>query len=157
MEQDEHKREMLNVEDVLALLRAEVAKSGSQIEWARQHGVDRSCVCAAINGTKPLQPKIIRALGLKATIAYSACEGETYRPSAHGREQSWLFVNAKAAASVVSAGDRDRRTPQKSAHLLSFVQSASNRVRSPSSTARGRCSSFSLDTAFGFDAVTFEA
>jgi hypothetical protein len=45
----------------------------------------------------------------------------------------------------------------KSAHLLSFVQSASNRVRSPSSTARGHCSSFSLDTAFGFDAVTFEA
>jgi hypothetical protein len=71
MEQDEHEREMLNVEDVLALLRAEVAKSGSQIEWARQHGVDRSCVCAAINGSKPLQPKIIRALGLKATIAYT--------------------------------------------------------------------------------------
>jgi hypothetical protein len=71
MEQDEHEREMLNAEDVLALLRAEVAKSGSQIEWARQHGVDRSCVCAAINGTKPLQPKIIRALGLKATIAYT--------------------------------------------------------------------------------------
>jgi len=45
----------------------------------------------------------------------------------------------------------------KSAHLPSFVQSASTAVRSPSSTARGRCSSFSLDTAFGFDAVTFEA
>jgi hypothetical protein len=71
MEQDEHGHELLNVEDVLALLRAEVAKSGSQIEWARQHSVDRSCVCAAINGTKPLQPKIIRALGLKATIAYT--------------------------------------------------------------------------------------
>lgn len=71
MERDEHGHELLNIEDVLALLRAEVAKSGSQIEWARQHGVDRSCVCAAINGTKPLQPKIIRALGLKATIAYT--------------------------------------------------------------------------------------
>jgi hypothetical protein len=71
MRRDEHELELLHVEDVLALLRAEVAKSGSQTEWARHHGVDRSCVCAALNGNKPLQPKIIRALGLKATIAYT--------------------------------------------------------------------------------------
>jgi hypothetical protein len=71
MGRGEHELEVLNAQDVLALLRAEVAKSGSQSKWARQHGVDRSVVSAVINGTKPLQPKIIRALGLKGTIAYA--------------------------------------------------------------------------------------
>jgi hypothetical protein len=65
------KRQLLDDKDVLALLKAEIAKAGSQSTWARQHRVDRPSVCATLNGNKKTSPQLIKALGLKKIVVYT--------------------------------------------------------------------------------------
>jgi hypothetical protein len=65
----EHK--LLTVDDVRELLRAEIDKAGTQTAWARRARVNRSIACAILAGKKTLQPKIVKALGLKKVIAYT--------------------------------------------------------------------------------------
>jgi hypothetical protein len=65
------KPEWLEHKDVLALLKAEVAKAGSQTAWAKQHRVDRPSVCAALNGLKKTSPQLIKALGLRKIVLYA--------------------------------------------------------------------------------------
>jgi hypothetical protein len=63
--------ELLTVADVRELLRAEIDKAGTQTAWARRARVNRSIACAILAGKKTLQPKIVKALGLKKVIAYT--------------------------------------------------------------------------------------
>jgi hypothetical protein len=67
----EAKPTLLTTGDVRDLLRAEVARTGTQTEWARQRRVDRSIVCSFLTGGKTLQPRIVKALGLRKIIAYT--------------------------------------------------------------------------------------
>jgi len=62
---------LLNKQEVVNLLRKEIAKAGSQSEWARRTGIHRTALSALLNGRKGLQPKILAALGLKKVVAYS--------------------------------------------------------------------------------------
>jgi hypothetical protein len=62
---------ILDSEDVLDLLRSELAKTGSQRQWAKKNGVSRPTVCATLGGYRQLQPKILTALGLKKIDAYT--------------------------------------------------------------------------------------
>ncbi len=64
------KRERFDDKGVLALLKAEIAKAGSQTAWARRHRVDRPSVCAALNGQKKTSPQILKALGLRKVVRY---------------------------------------------------------------------------------------
>jgi hypothetical protein len=61
---------LLVYEDVMKLLRAEIAGAGSQSKWARKKRVNRSVVNNAVSGRGGLQPKILAALGLEAITVY---------------------------------------------------------------------------------------
>jgi hypothetical protein len=61
---------LLEYEDVPEILRLEVAKVGSQERWAKRNGANRSTVSAALNGYRRIQPKFLKALGLKRIDAY---------------------------------------------------------------------------------------
>ena len=63
--------QLLSVDDVRELLRAEIDKAGTQTAWARRARVNRSIACSILAGKKTLQPKIVKALGLKKVIAYT--------------------------------------------------------------------------------------
>src|SRR5215475_1137838 len=52
-------------------MRAAIAEAGSQSEWARRKGINRTAVSAILNGRKGLQPKIVAALQLKKVEAYT--------------------------------------------------------------------------------------
>jgi hypothetical protein len=58
-------------DDVLELLRSEVAKAGSQLKWAKDNGVSRPDVCRVLGGYRKVEPKILEALGLKKIDAYT--------------------------------------------------------------------------------------
>jgi len=62
---------LMDRDDVLNLLRAEIAKAGSQSEWARKSGVHRTAINAILKGRKKVQHKLIVALGLKKIEAYT--------------------------------------------------------------------------------------
>lgn len=57
--------ELLDHDDVLDLLRSEIAKVGSQSEWAKEHRVDRPIVNRILSGQRNIQPKVTDALGLE--------------------------------------------------------------------------------------------
>jgi DNA invertase Pin-like site-specific DNA recombinase len=66
-----NKPALLDKDDVLRLMRAAIAEAGSQSEWARRKGINRTAVSAILNGRKGLQPKIVAALQLKKVEAYA--------------------------------------------------------------------------------------
>jgi DNA-binding phage protein len=62
----------MRVEDVLALLRRDIDRVGSQAEWARQTGIDRSMINLVLNGQRLPPLKLCQALGLKWVITNQA-------------------------------------------------------------------------------------
>ena len=66
-----NKPSLLDKDDVLKLMRAAIAEAGSQSEWARRKGINRTAVSAILNGRKGLQPKIVAALQLRKVEAYT--------------------------------------------------------------------------------------
>jgi hypothetical protein len=62
------KRQLLSHEDVVQLLRDEVDKAGTESEWARRTGANRTSLNLALNGRVGLQKNILDALGLKKVI-----------------------------------------------------------------------------------------
>jgi hypothetical protein len=62
---------ILDFDDAVHLLKSEIDKAGSQRRWAKENGVNRPMVCAALGGYRRLQPKILKALGLKKVDAYT--------------------------------------------------------------------------------------
>jgi len=65
------KRQVLEYDEVLELLRSEVRKTGSQRKWAAEKGVSRPDVSRALGGHAKIKPKILEVLGLKKIDAYT--------------------------------------------------------------------------------------
>lgn len=59
---------ILEVEDVLALLRSEVKRAGGQVAWSKKTGVSRIVLNKALTGRRPLTPSIIAALNLRVVF-----------------------------------------------------------------------------------------
>jgi hypothetical protein len=62
------KRELLSYEDVVQLLRAEIDRAGTESEWARRTGANRTSLNLALKGRVGLQKNILDALGLKKVV-----------------------------------------------------------------------------------------
>jgi DNA-binding phage protein len=56
---------MLDLDDVVCLLRSEVNRAGGQAAWAKATGVNRVLVNRALSGQRPPTKKMINALGLR--------------------------------------------------------------------------------------------
>ena len=62
----QHDTGMLTEErDIILLLRSEVEKAGSQFDWARRKGINRTMLNKVINRRKPIPPSIRNALKLR--------------------------------------------------------------------------------------------
>ena len=59
---------VLEAKDVLALLRSEIARAGSQAAWAKQAGVSRIVVNKILNGRGFPTKKILKALKLRTVF-----------------------------------------------------------------------------------------
>jgi hypothetical protein len=55
---------------VLQLLHREIRKAGSQAEWARRNGIDRTYLNKVINGRKSPGPAILNALKIEKLDVY---------------------------------------------------------------------------------------
>jgi hypothetical protein len=62
--------EFLLFEDVMNLLRNEIAAAGNQTEWARKKRLNRTTLNAILRGRRKLQPKLLKALGLEKITVY---------------------------------------------------------------------------------------
>jgi hypothetical protein len=56
-------------DDVVRLLGAAVEREGSQVAFARRHGVDRVFLNMVLNGKRPASGAIAKALGLHKVYA----------------------------------------------------------------------------------------
>jgi ribosomal protein L30/L7E len=63
-------KRLLRFEEVVRLLREEVAKGGGQAEWARKTGVNRANMNSTVTGKKPPTKDTLRVLGLQKVFAY---------------------------------------------------------------------------------------
>ena len=60
-----HARPVLELQDVLRLLRSEIKRAGSQRRFAREASVNISVVSRTLTGQVPPSQKILRALKLR--------------------------------------------------------------------------------------------
>jgi hypothetical protein len=56
---------VLEVEDVIRLLRSEVEHAGGQAAWAKKAHIDRTRINSVLNGRRHLTKSIIAALNLR--------------------------------------------------------------------------------------------
>ena len=56
---------VLEIDDVVRLLRSEVDRAGGQVAWAKEVGVDRVLVNRILNDQRPPTKSIINALNLR--------------------------------------------------------------------------------------------
>jgi hypothetical protein len=54
-----------NHDEVVRLLKAAVKREGSQLAYAKRHGVDRAHLNQILNGKKQAGPTFLKALGLR--------------------------------------------------------------------------------------------
>jgi hypothetical protein len=59
---------ILNIEDVLELLRRDINRVGGQSEWARQTGIERTLISRVLNGRRLPPSQLCRALGLEWVV-----------------------------------------------------------------------------------------
>jgi hypothetical protein len=59
---------ILGQKDIVQLLQFEVERAGSQMAWAKKHGVDRPKVNKVLHSAMPPTPSIIRALRLRIVV-----------------------------------------------------------------------------------------
>ena len=69
------------------MLRSEVKRMGSQSAFAKAAGVDRATVCKILQGRRPLQPKILRALNVRMVFV-SVNKNEPARKHSVSRKAS---------------------------------------------------------------------
>jgi hypothetical protein len=62
---------ILEVKDIVPLLRAEVRRAGSVGAWSRKNGVHRTIVSKVLNHLKPPTKSIAKALKLRAVFVVS--------------------------------------------------------------------------------------
>jgi hypothetical protein len=58
---------IIDEENVVRLLRAEIEKDGSQAAWARRRRIERANVNAMLSGRIPISKTVADALGLRRT------------------------------------------------------------------------------------------
>jgi len=68
----------LQVQDVIKLLRDEIERAGSQSEWARQTGVQRTQINRVLNLRRLPPSQLCRALGLEWVIVRHAAESDGF-------------------------------------------------------------------------------
>ncbi len=51
--------------EVVQLLRAAIAREGSQTAYARRHGLERTNINMILNGKRPMSGAVMKALGLR--------------------------------------------------------------------------------------------
>lgn len=66
---------MMDVTDVIALLRARCAQAGSQAKWARENGLSQTYVNEVLRGSRQPGAKLLKALGMKAVVDYREING----------------------------------------------------------------------------------
>jgi DNA-binding phage protein len=52
-------------DEVVQLLRAAVEREGSQVAFARRHGVERTHLNQILTGKRPVSANVVKALGLQ--------------------------------------------------------------------------------------------
>lgn len=63
---------VLDLEDVILLLRSEVKRGGGQTAWSKKTGIVRTMLSRVLNGHRPLTKAIFRALKLRTVfVSYS--------------------------------------------------------------------------------------
>jgi hypothetical protein len=67
---------ILHIEDVLELLRRDIARVGTQTEWARQMGIDRPAISKVLSGRLLPPGSLCQALKLKWVIARRVPTGD---------------------------------------------------------------------------------
>lgn len=67
-------KHLLNSAEVLILLEKDIKRVGSQLQWARQMGVDRTNVNAILRRRREPTPQVLRALGLETVSEPTAAE-----------------------------------------------------------------------------------
>jgi hypothetical protein len=65
---DVEQMRMLDIDDVVCLLRSEVSRAGGQAAWAKATGVNRVLVNRVLNGQRPPTKKMISALELRTVF-----------------------------------------------------------------------------------------
>lgn len=63
---------LLDLEDVMSLLRSEIERAGGQTAWSRMTGVHRTTVVKVLMGLQPIPKSIIKALKLRAVFVADA-------------------------------------------------------------------------------------
>ena len=71
---------LLDLEDVMSLLRLEIERAGGQTAWSRKTGVHRTTVVKVLMGLRPVTKSIIRALKLRTVFV---AESEIAKRAAH--------------------------------------------------------------------------
>ena len=59
---------ILEIEEVIDLLRTEIARAGSQTAWCRKARIDRTALNKVLNGHRPPTDGIIAALNLRVVF-----------------------------------------------------------------------------------------
>jgi DNA-binding phage protein len=59
---------VLNSNEIVRLLRAEVKMAGGQEAWGKRAGIERTLVNKALHGKRSPSKKMIRALGLRVVV-----------------------------------------------------------------------------------------
>jgi hypothetical protein len=58
-----------NHDEVVRLLKVAVEREGSQLAYAKRHGIDRAHLNQILNGKKSVGPSFLKALGLRKVYA----------------------------------------------------------------------------------------
>ena len=69
MKMGRHQKAFLEHEEVMDLLRLEIARAGSQGRWAKMMGVDRTQLNRMLHGPQVLSNRVIKALKLRVVFA----------------------------------------------------------------------------------------
>ena len=83
---------------VLSALREEIERAGTQLEWARRTGVNRTTLNQVINGRRKPTPDILRALNVQTVVAYQ---------SKRAKKSPLRRMRAKADDSKPAEGEMD--------------------------------------------------
>lgn len=64
----------MSADDVRQLLRAEIRRAGTQLAFAVEHDVDRTCLSGILAGAREPSPQVLKALKLRRRYVYEKDE-----------------------------------------------------------------------------------
>jgi hypothetical protein len=63
---------ILEIEDVISLLRSEVKRAGSQVAWSKKNGINRTLLNGVLNHRRPPTTRIAKALKLRLVFVFKS-------------------------------------------------------------------------------------